>query len=442
MSSLDDLRTTLHDHAHDADAVGLDTTTRTTRVHGRVRAVRRRRRTAGAVTAAVVLVLAGGMTFLQGARAPGPAGPDPVPEQLVGKPVPATIEAAGWTYAYVDSVTDEGSVEVTLTESDRPRLVAWAAEDGGWEVTQPDGLVYRAGPMDFSHYYWADAGLEGRLRLTGPGDAALAVYELADPSPPGLTVAGFTFRDRVGSDRLVAADAARGRSSLAMRFEVPKQPMRFGGLCTGTDDVAEMDVLVDGELVSEGLSCDGGPDPYFDPGALWFETWPEGPVSGTRTYAPGDVVGVEVRLVGNDGEPMAASPETVLAASFYEQVDVLPFEVAGQQAPRLLEIGGATWAFDEVVENPPGEQLEASFEDEPTLVSFYFSGVPAGRPVRLVRNGHVVARDARPEGGSQGVYLLARGGHLALEVPGGVGPDTRLALVSYTRQAARPGDRP
>ena len=195
-------------------------------------------------------------------------------------------------------------------------------------------------------------------------------------------------------------------------------------------------MLVDGGLVSEGVSCDGGPDPYFDPGALWFETWPEGVVSGTRTYAPGDVVDVEVRLVGNDGEPMAATPETVLAASFYEQVDVLPFEVAGQQAPRVLEVDGATWAFDEVVKNPPGERLETSYQDEPTLVAFYFSGVPAGRSVRLVRNGDVVSRDARPEGSSQGGYLLARGGPLALEVPGGVGPDTRLALVSYTRQAA------
>lgn len=429
MNTLDDLRASLHAHADGLDP--LDPTTRTAQVHGRVRAVRRRRTAAGAVAAVLAVLAAGGVAFLPSDRSPEPAGPVPVPDRLVGHDVPETIEAAGWTYEYVRSVTGDDRVEVTLEASDEPRVIAWAtadpADEGRWKV-QADQQSHPATATDFSHYSWVEPGVPGHVSLAGEGEAALAVYELSEERPPGVTVEGLTFREQVAGDRLLAADAVRGESSLTMRLEVPEGTIRLGGLCSGTDDGVGLDIALDGEVLTSRGACDSGT--VFDPGASWFAAL----TSEDSGYEPGDVVDVEVRLTDGDGDPVEVDDAALLAASVYAvaRTDV---QVAGQPVPEVLEVDGATWTLERTVEEEPGRPVvESSRETEPALVVVHFSGAPKDRVLFTAVDGERTGTSFQgPGSGSGGPFFLPGEATVTVDVEGGLGPRTRVGFAVYTR---------
>ncbi|WP_181309868.1 hypothetical protein [Nocardioides campestrisoli] len=387
MNTLDDLRSTLRDHAADPEQAGmLDTPARTASLRGRVRATRRRRMGgAGVVTAAVFAAVALAPALLPGDRSPGPAN---VPAELAGHPVPETIEAAGWTYEYAGSVTGTDQVELDLAAADEPRLLAWANEVTpppgqleAWKVAEPEGYVYQPAAADFSQYWQAPEDLVGTFTFYGPGENALAVYELSDEPPAGVTVEGVTFRDRVAGDRLIAADAVRGASTLSMRLTVPTGMLRFGAFCAGRDGQVELELSLDGEVVSSGGGC--GPRAPFDPGAHWTASFPEGLETDAGPVAPGDVVDVEVRLLDADGEPLDVGDDVALGASFYEMAEAAA-EVAGQEVPRLVEHLGVTWELDRTETFGQGSRAGRGRPvDEPSLAHVFVSRIPQGATARI-----------------------------------------------------------
>ena len=78
--------------------------------------------------------------------------------------------------------------------------------------------------------------------------AALAVYELTDAAPAGYTVDGITFRDRVGSDRLLAARiGSPGENELTFDLEIPDGRLRADTLCAGAPDRTWVHIAIGGE---------------------------------------------------------------------------------------------------------------------------------------------------------------------------------------------------
>ncbi|WP_101523126.1 hypothetical protein [Nocardioides houyundeii] len=324
-------------------------------------------------------------------------------------------------------------------------MVAWAngADVGSgdlddWTVSEPDGDVYQPGAADFSQYWRADPGQGGTLRFSGPGENALALYELSDERPPGVTVEGLTFRERVAGDRLVAADAVRGEGSLTMSVQVPEGVLSFGAVCriepgVGAPETISLEVLVDGEMMVSGTGCDR-PDALFDPGAHQFASWPDGIRTSAGQVRPGETVEVTARFVDDAGDPVPVGDEALLAAGLYEQGDPLPFMAAGQPVPRLVEVDGVTWTFDRVARSEPGGPLVTTLPDEPAVISYHFSGVPDGHLVRLLVDGKPEGTQFMGEDGAMPSGFLPSGGEVSLEVEGGPGPRTRLAILRYTRQ--------
>ncbi len=129
--SINDLRAALDQHAE--DVVESVATARVAAV--RARAVRVRRRQAGAVVgaAAAVVAVVAAATVLPGGGAPPPAAD----RQLLGLTAPAQMSALGYTYEF-DRGTDssEGASAVELEASDEPRLLTWAADELG-EARRP-----------------------------------------------------------------------------------------------------------------------------------------------------------------------------------------------------------------------------------------------------------------------------------------------------------------
>ncbi|WP_104105409.1 hypothetical protein [Nocardioides sp. 616] len=442
MNSLDELRTSLRTHAHDLDhGSPLDVGTRTTQLRGRVRAVRRRRAAGVAVAAAAVVgVVSLVPVLLPGDRAPSPAS---VPTELAGHPVPATIEAAGWTYEYAGSVTGTDQVKLDLEGLGRPIVIAWANEVipqpynlEAWKVAEPDGDAYRPTAADFSQYWRADAGEEGTFEFSGPGENALAFYELSDELPAGVTVEGMTFREQVAGDRLVAADAVRGESTLRLSVEVPDGDLRFGAVCAGTEGPAQYELLLDGSRVVWGDAC--ADEVSFDPGVLTLATLTDEVETDAGPLAPGDVVAAELRLVDADGRPVEVGTDTLLAAGFYEVAEPATLlEPAGVPVPRLVEVDGVTWTLANDLgrlRTRTGTALDLVEHrvrvDEPSMGYAFASGIREKSNVVVTVDGEV--RGTMQGGGGMGPFFLPPGSRIDVRVEG-TGAGGRPGAAIYTR---------
>ena len=200
MTGIDELRRTLEVHArsvHDDAVPGRADAARTRAPQARRQRIAGHRlghRRGGAGGGRAVVL-----------AQPGPAGPrGPV---LNGHEAPATLKSLGYTYRYVRGVegTDEHAARIGLGAAAAPRLVTWAADGESVRVTGTEGRVLGTEATEFGDFVLLPAHSDGAYRVRGE-NAALAVYELTDQAPPGVTVDGITFRDRVGSDRLVAAE--------------------------------------------------------------------------------------------------------------------------------------------------------------------------------------------------------------------------------------------
>ncbi len=192
-----------------------------------------------------------------------------------------------------------------------PRLVTWAADGESVRVTGTDGRVLGTEATEFADFVVLPAQSDGAYRVRGE-NAALAVYELTDQAPPGVTVDGITFRDRVASQRLVAADIGKpGDRELTFDFEVPAGYLTGSVLCTGGGPGTRVNLAFGDQ---GGVSSSGCQESTFDPGGqggFGFTSGvgtPPGQTTSVRVWVTSDARGGHSRGSSPRGRPVRRRP--------------------------------------------------------------------------------------------------------------------------------------
>lgn len=410
----DELRSVLHDHAHEAQDLGAPA--RTAAVRGRVRTVRRRRAAVagGGLVAAVAAVA---VAVVPGLNPPDP-GPAGAPNALAGFEVPKEMVATGYTYEYArgtEAAASEGPLRLKLSASDEPRLVMWAssAADEGrpvWlrDVSAGTTLVRPSG--DFADYRYVAPGSSSRLVLGQRGAdqddrIALAVFELSDERPEGASKHGMTFRARQLDDRLVAAVIGdRGETEVSLDMEVPEEgELRLAEVCAGpgvglgTGSMAVMRINGEemlGTSCEERLPYDAG----TDGGTLTEQL--EG--MGIR---PGDRVEVSLTLEDTRGRRIDDA-EVVLAIAGYQELGK-GVEAAGWTFPERLEHDGHEWALASVGESDRGGRSYTSEVRDiqgPVVVATGHRAIADGGRVDFSAGGQPMSSHENHSGGGGGSW--------------------------------------
>lgn len=420
MNTLQDLRSTLDAHAasvHDDAALA-----RAFAVRGRARAVRRRRVAAVAVTAAVAAVAVTAVPLLGRGSAPVPAD-----RQLIGKVAPETLTSLGYTYDFVKGVEGgEKHATIRLRASDEPRLVTWASDAADVGILGSAGAVHlRSRATDFDDFVYVAPGESGRWTVRASGaDAALAVYELADQPPEGVTVDGITFRQQVGDEELIdAVIGDAGRSDLTLEVALPAGGLRVAELCTGVPEGFVANVEVDRRGV---VSTGGCGDDTFDPGsgsASWYDVGDLG--------EPGAVVTVRTWVSReHDGEPVTLADARLGLAAYELPPPVTT--VAGWRVPDVLEHDGHRWGFVGSVSSDVGaDRLVVRRDwDEPTLLVSHVRGVHQWEGEVMVGDG--VTTGGGAFSGAEAVFDPT-GGPFVIDVRAGLTERTALGVSLYQR---------
>lgn len=441
---LDELSDALHQQADTVrDGGAAD---RLHAVRGRVRTVRRRR-TAAVSTAAVAAVAVVGLAVLPGFgdRASGPAD---APATLAGHDVPPTLEANGFTYEYVEGVAGdpgENPLELQMELDDEPRLVSFASsESGSTLVADSDQGSRMGGPSgDFSTYLLLQPGGDETVTLRqldnlGDGTLALAVYDLADETPVGVTDGRSTFRDEVAGWQLVDGVIGEpGRTDLTFTVTLPEGRLRWDTMCHSGGDDLMMKYSVEGVRGWMGSGCgDTGP---LGPDAADSTSQSVGKDPSPRNRP----VEVRVWLGPTDGGPaaVAADADAVLGLAVYAEagntVDVL-----GQQLEATFESAGHTWAVG-TVEQMAGEdgryRLELAASPSSRVVQIVVVHA-TDRPVEL-RHGvsgsdddsvRIVSPDATTGATTLGPRVVLPGKERTVDLRflKGWTPDARVAVVT------------
>lgn len=416
MNTLRDLRATLDQHAHltdDADQLGL---ARVAAVRGRARRVRQRR--AGTVVVGAVLAVVGIVLVpsLGGDRTPPVAA------------APDTMTSLGWTYEQASTVSGRDRVTVRLPASDTPRLVSWGTAGAGQQVqVRTDGEVPRpSGAADWEDFAWIHPGGSQRVVLAPAdgGELEVAVYELTDDAPEGVTVDGITYRERVGGERLLDAQIGQpGQDEVSVTYTVPAGNTRWAWWCTGgaRDAWIHLDLGPEiGEFVS-GPGCD---DPTFDPGGVGGSSGPHG-----RT---GETLSATLYLTdGQDGPRLDVDDDVRLGLGAYA-VETPRTRVGGLEVPELVEHEGHLWELDGVDAARPGvtELDHTNSGGETQLVQAM--SARAGRGLVDVDFPGPDGRIRLGGGGSTSGYLPP-GDRVRITAKGGVPDRVRLAAASYGR---------
>lgn len=429
MSSLQDLRDTLDTHAadvHDDVASGA----RTAAVVTRARAVRRRR--AASVAGAAALALA---AVLVPTLLPGDEDPRPADRELSGREAPETLTSYGYTYEFVRGVesTGDGPARLRLDDVTAPQLVTWASEAD--EVVVDVNVGGYGGPSaatDFDDFMIVPESARVTLRAGG-APAALAVYELdVDEVPPGITRDGLTFREQVGSERLVDALVGDvGDPEITLEVEVPQsERLRVAQFCEGVtvEDDLWVSVSVDGDGALSSSGCDDDP---FDP-AVGNATWLE----ARHLPEPGTTVSIRMWIArGPDGggdDPVVVDDARLAVAAY--DVGRPAAVVAGWKMAPLHEFDGHLWSFVTTQEAPrgSGRATYTNTAEGPRLVVGSLSG--AGRRTVAFREPRSGGVDRAGTGNGSGLEGLLRPGERAtLSVRGEPEPTTRLGFAVYER---------
>ncbi len=360
---IDDLRTTLSEHADVGHDAGLSD--RAGAVRGRVRAVRRRR------AAVAVACVAGAVLAVPAIRALEPTPPEPASERdLAGRTAPETMVSDGFTYEFssgVDGSTDE-PLDLRLDRSDEPRLVSWTVNAGraDGELTErrsgetfADTLV--GGRGGFETFSRVPEGATASLRLTStedvPGAMALAVYTLSDERPAGVSGQGITYREEVaGSTLLDAAIGEPGQAEVSLEITVPPTRVGFSDVCTAPES-SWVRLEVDGQQGFSSSSCAG--ESTLDPGgagSVGFDLAGLRLADGSRLRV-GERVEVTASIHPDNRSSSApvAVPGAVVAIGAYALPVQEPIGVSDDGLDRLIERDGHTWSLADVVTSDAGD---------------------------------------------------------------------------------------
>jgi hypothetical protein len=388
MNGIDELRSTLDRHA--ADVVDHDLGGRVGSVHQRVSVVRRRRQAAVAGGAALTLVAVGAVALLP----EWGGGEAPVAATVAGVPVPDTMKALGYTYEYDEGVDGDGTAQVDLAASDQPRLVSWATAGGDDRVQITESAqVTTYDVADFSDYVWVGPGEEVSLSVSGGGEVGLAVYELTDAPPAGVTGDGVTFREVIGGERLLDATIGEPGVTEATVSTPAVDAYSYRYFCAHGPKNVTLHVDDGSGDVASPVSCDGGAP--FDPGRS---------TSYTTGNAQGGAVTVRVWLTEGENGPPVASDEVVLGLGVYEPAETT--RSSGFSVPTVFEFDGHLWQPSSYETSDLGDRsVEISGDGSsarPVLALGYYSAVGA----TVVLEHSVTGESARMEGVDGGNALI------------------------------------
>ncbi|WP_110240260.1 hypothetical protein [Nocardioides gilvus] len=445
MNSLDDLRTTLRDHAHGID--GLDPVSRTTGVRARVAEQRRRRNAVrGGVALAAVAAVVSGVVLTD-------PGTGPTPDPAAGLGAPESFTALGWTYELADAVESDGSTQtISLPASERPYLISWKTEGESQDVTvtsrtesdtEPvDEPIWSSSAADWADHVVVNASRDEKITVSADDVAGIAVatYEIDQGEvPPGMgsgKADAFHFRERVAERVLLGAAVADGESETRLDYDVSGDRVTIAYSCSGLPKGAWIRLSLDGsdDDTTSGDSCDAT---TFDPGAgttYTFSPREDWPREGTLR--------LWVSRSESDLTPLPASEVTgtKLGVALYSSDSS---KLWGTESPTEVEMSGHAWKRVEAVDVEPGAPLRldslagASAYDGPWLVQVAHEATTYDRvSFEVLTDGRTKSTHAFSSEGSgvgiMGDVLLPPSAEtVSVEITEGADVVTRQALLFY-----------
>lgn len=371
MNTLDDLRRTLDDHAHDTAGRGVDPSS----LHVSIASAKRRRTATrgGLALAAVATVAAGAFlpNLLDGTGDVQPAAP-----VLLGSQAPDTKQALSLTYAYSDSEVSEDGDEVTLTPrwdddaDDNPNpLISWTTADPDATVTvtlegitdDEDQVIWSSTVDAFDDHVVADAwtGEPITVSSSGPGVAA-AIYTLDEEAPlEGDTNGEVTFLATEDGQGLIdSAFGEPGATFLRATLDVRGTHVFVGSFCSGFGEDVSVAISIDGEAQGSTGGC--------------TDRGPIARTSGLQYEVPEGTTQVEVELrvtISLESDDLLAPRDDgrgLLAVQMRQ--DYANDEVAGQLVERWTEVAGHLWRTTQVLEESGVREVSADVvPGRPTL---------------------------------------------------------------------------
>ena len=346
MNTLDDLRATL---THEADRLGdPDRYARPVAVRGRIRAVRRRRRaTAGAVAAALVVATAAGVTALHRPDRVEPAA------EVAGVRVPRHVTVTGFPYRLSGTAALEGAGDNRRMHLGAgPERVVSLVADGlgsGSATLYADGEPVARAHGDHDVELPTPVGTFAttlRVRLDDAPRAArvgLAVYDTTGALAPGVSNGHAVFRTTVAGDRLLAgAFSDPGAGEVTVRFTGALSDVRFSDYCSTATGGLWYGLTLDGRDLGSG-DCVGN-DPR-DAG------------TSSSVYSGRRVREHVLRATFTRGSkgPRVSPPDGVLGLGVY-RLAAAGRDVLGLDVSRTLEQFGRTWQLERVIPQPAGSR--------------------------------------------------------------------------------------
>ncbi len=365
MNSLEDLRSTLDQHAAGVD--DPDRYARPVAVRERIRAVRRRRASAVVAAAAVVLVGAvATVSGLQGSDSVDPAGPT-----VVGIDVPKTWTIDEFPYSLEETTTfagDRDKVRLTGDEDDPDRAVAFYARGlgSGSATLYNDGVpVARAFGEEDAELPVPVASTDTALSVRFEGVPAgartgLAVYTATGELPEGVDNGTAVFRQVVAGAELLTGDfSPEGQSEVSFTFRGRLDQARFATYCVTAEKGLWFNLDIDGDGPVSG-PCER--EDSRDAGASWSSFPDETGFAAVHT--------VSAYLTRGDSDERVSSPDASVGAAVYRQ-PVDDREVGGTSVDGTTSYGGRTWRLTRVLDRDRAS-IEAGATD--LLIGFAAQG--------------------------------------------------------------------
>lgn len=434
--NVQELRTTLHEHAEQVDDIGAPA--RLAATHDRVAVVRRHRRAgvaAAAAAAVVAVVTAGTLTLLDDDQPVQPAGHTPA--RLAGFRISKTFNTSeGARFVYrrgVEGRRGQDRLVVELPASQQPYAIAWGVRsrgnnnttitvDGSPAEAETAGELYRGSILA--------AGVPHQVVVDGTHDPreqlAIAVYRLAGRLPEGKGNGSTVFRHIADGNRLVGAGfGSLGQSHASFDVRITTLRQTFSAVCYGAPGEYHVVLRVNGHRVG-GAGC----SPLVDPDPASSST-----TVGPRNtgLVPGETTQVTVALVDASGRPVR-SRDVVIGGAVYEKQPGMT-RLAGSPIPLVTQTGpGVVYRYERSAQSRPGEptltvHLPAS--DRPALLEV--AAYHTEKTQVLVDGKVVTGTSGWPTTGSV-PGVLAGGPHtVTVRVEKGLTPQSVLGIAVFRR---------
>lgn len=439
MNSLDDLRSTLESHSH--DAAGLDPVTRSSQLKGRIAAARRRRNAVrGGVAVAAVAAVASAVALPQLSSDDPERDLTAAARTVLGDVAPVKMSALGLTYEFEMQTANPSETSVTFepeAEGDRPPLLTWTTADDDAEVTVTDvesgSVLWASQEGGFADHVVLDQWQGGPVSVTSsePGVGA-ALYVLDEDAPvEGPTQDGVTFRQTAEGRELLTGAFSKGATTLSQRYAVTDNRVDVAFHCSGfTGEGLGVAITFEGDAgpVILGEACDDPTGPAGN--GNYGITLDDDQLSGTVT--------LELTRSVEDKTPLAGRhPDLLLGLALYEPSRTRDFE--GLISPETTEWAGHLWTVETERHTTPAQTLEEELDaDVPHLVRGAVAGTfdvdddldeaglrLDGKPVRLQ------GTTRSPDGVTFGHVVAPRGTTNAAVVPDSTSGTTGTQLLVY-----------